>query len=386
MTTEALAPDEIKVEPTRCMFAEESAVAFNEVEATGDKSIRIQANSGRPILNHWWWGNFAIDLKGLKIGRKKKPILLDHRSSQIVGYTSKIYLDDKDGLVAEGTILSGDSETFAAGNRVRELAEKGYPWQASVYVPPTEVERVRKGTFAIVNGHKLQGPGHIFRKSILREVTVTSMGADENTDAELLGEGRREAFVSKLTDSTPTPADEASGGGTQQLSIEVTSDPGKVAESLSTPEAAETIRKVVKKSKESDPVEARLAEERHRVSKLTDCAEPHQKAMLSAMIADGTELAVGLEALLKDQQEKRSTGENKLKHLEENSPPDLGFAEVTEGEGGETKVVEEDKDAFVERCKAKFTSSKALQEEFMSEENYISFCHIDMEVANEGSL
>lgn len=369
MSKKKLAIDEMQVDANRCMFAEEAGVALVE-EEDGKSSIRVKANSGAPILNHWAWGNFAIDLEGLEIGRQSKPILLDHRSNQIVGFTSKISRE-KEGLVAEGTVLSGESETFAPGNRVRELSEKGFPWQASVYVPPTLVERIPEGAFAKVNGYKLEGPGHIFRKSVLREVTVTSLGADENTDAEMLGEGRREAIVTKLTDSTPPPAESADEP--QQLSIDVTSN--------TEGDQGVTFSGTIESTDSESDVQAALSAERKRVAKLSECAEPHQKAMLSDMIEKGTDLASGLEALLKDQQAKRSSD---LKTLVDQSPADLGFTEITEGDGKTEKGEHtETVDAFEQRCSEAFRASAHLQAEFIEESAYVAFCQGEKKIVGE---
>jgi hypothetical protein len=60
--------------------------------------------------------------------------------------------------------------------------------QASVYIPPLEIQSLGNNESATVNGYTLMGPGTIFRKSMLREVTLTALGADENTSAVALAE------------------------------------------------------------------------------------------------------------------------------------------------------------------------------------------------------
>ena len=68
------------------------------------------------------------------------------------------------------------------------MLSDGFPWQASVYVPPKAIERLEEGQTATVNGRTITGPGHVFRESSLREVTFTSLGADENTHAHALSD------------------------------------------------------------------------------------------------------------------------------------------------------------------------------------------------------
>ena len=104
-------------------------------------------------------GNLAIDLSGVSIGREKKPALRDHDSDRIVGWTEGINIDEKRGIVAEGIF----SEKTEDGRQALELADEGFPWQASIYIPPLVIERVKDGETAEVNGRKIKGPGTIFR-------------------------------------------------------------------------------------------------------------------------------------------------------------------------------------------------------------------------------
>src|SRR3989338_5906077 len=147
-----------------------------EGEKTKRRKFSMVAHSGRVMLNHWLWGNLAIDLSGVSIGREKKPALRDHDSNRIVGWTEGINIDEKRGIVAEGIF----SEKTEDGRQALELADEGFPWQASIYIPPLVIERVKDGETAEVKGQKLKGPGTIFRKSVLREVSFCALGADEH--------------------------------------------------------------------------------------------------------------------------------------------------------------------------------------------------------------
>ena len=71
-----------------------------EGEKTKRRKFSMVAHSGRVMLNHWLWGNLAIDLSGVSIGREKKPALRDHDSDRIVGWTEGINIDEKRGIVA----------------------------------------------------------------------------------------------------------------------------------------------------------------------------------------------------------------------------------------------------------------------------------------------
>ncbi|MBI3991448.1 MAG: hypothetical protein HY350_04780 [Candidatus Omnitrophica bacterium] len=147
---------------------------------TAKRRFSMLAHSGKIMENHWFWGNFAIDLAGVQIGRQKKPALREHDTNRIVGWTEKIAKED--GIRVEGFFC----ETTEDGKEALLLADEGFPWQASVYIPPLDIEKVAEGEEVEVNGYKLKGPGTVFRKSRLREVSFCALGADEHTDAEAL--------------------------------------------------------------------------------------------------------------------------------------------------------------------------------------------------------
>lgn len=363
---------QIEIPPKVCNFQFERAVKFAAVETDGKgdrTSIQILANTGEPILGHWWWGNFAIDLEGLQIGRQDKPILLDHWSSHIVGYTSKIEVTDE-GILAEGTVLAGDSDCFEYGRRVKEFADEGFPWQSSVYVPPLEVEYIPRDTFVMVNGHKLEGPGHVFRKSVLREVTVTALGADENTDAEMFGEQRKELIVGKLTKKEPDVADPKaaedgsdSSGTKSKLSDQ--REPKKDPTPQAKPEPSESPQQL-----------SEVEVERNRVARLTANAEPHQHALLSQLVKDGVPLADGLEQLFADHKRFKA---DRLQSLVKDCPEELGV----DGDDGAAKKLGASKE---DRAREKFRASEELQHEFVNDEEcYIAFLKLEGQLPKESN-
>lgn len=159
------------------------------------QSFSVVANSGEVMLNHPFWGNFAIDLDGLSIPRQDQPLLRDHDVSKILGQTKAIRVTDDKQLVAEGefSAVTKDAEEVLA------LAGEGFPFQASVFVPPSAILSVETGESVEVNGHKLEGPGHVFTKSELREVTITPLGSDPNTNLALLAQGSNKGEVDTVS-------------------------------------------------------------------------------------------------------------------------------------------------------------------------------------------
>lgn len=174
-----------KTIPARaCVFQleEGSCVTLAEGEGKDPAKFSIVANSGKPIPNHWFWGNLGIELAGIK-AKRRVPILMDHDPAQRIGYSDARELD-KRGLIMAGEFLK--SSPLAA--QVRGESLDGFPFEASVNLRPTKIERIPEGETAEVNGHQMAGPGHVFRKSELREVSFCALGADSNTSAAALSQ------------------------------------------------------------------------------------------------------------------------------------------------------------------------------------------------------
>jgi len=150
-------------------------------DGKGPRRFSMTAYSGG-IIKHPLWGQLAIDLAGVEIARSDMPCLRDHDAGQIVGWTEKV---EKGGRVAVEGVFSGQTQ---AAKDVMALADEGFPWQASIYIPATEIEFVDRGMQAEVNGQKLSGPGAVFRKSRLREVSFCAVGADPHTSAAALSD------------------------------------------------------------------------------------------------------------------------------------------------------------------------------------------------------
>jgi hypothetical protein len=61
----------------------------NGASVGGGGGVRILAYSGKPIRSHWYWGDLAIDLRGIVFSHAKYPILENHRQDRKVGYFTK---------------------------------------------------------------------------------------------------------------------------------------------------------------------------------------------------------------------------------------------------------------------------------------------------------
>jgi len=157
-----------------CVFNDICTVVFDESSDVEKNRFKIVGYSGEVIRDHWYWGNIAFDLSGMTFTKKVTPILAEHNRAVRLGFTDKQEIGEQ--VVVEGPFLDNDDAT-----KLRDDMRKGFPMEASLYVPPSIVEQVSKGTSVKVNGRTLDGPGAVFRKSEIKEVSMCVFGADSNT-------------------------------------------------------------------------------------------------------------------------------------------------------------------------------------------------------------
>jgi hypothetical protein len=161
------------------------------VDQDGQNRLNILAYSGGIIRNHWYWGNLGIDLKGLAMPKETYPILEGHRTDRKMGHFSTGQVRVNGNLRIEGATLL-DTE---ASREFKKLSQKGFPYEASIYAVPTEIERVERNESAQVNGLTLVGPGTVWRRCTLREVSICVFGHDSETKAEALSQDRNALSV-----------------------------------------------------------------------------------------------------------------------------------------------------------------------------------------------
>jgi len=120
----------------------------------------------------------VVDLTGLDIPSQNIPIRLDHKSSQGIGHTTSIRIEDHE-LVADG-LISRDTDW---ARDVANSGTKGFPWKASIGGPIHEVEFIPHGTLIEANGQEFEGPIYLVHKMTLKEISFVDNAADTNTSA-----------------------------------------------------------------------------------------------------------------------------------------------------------------------------------------------------------
>jgi hypothetical protein len=182
----------------------ELLLADNVVGEEKKKRFRLTGNTGDLIKNHWYWGNFVVDLASMILGKDSYPVFKEHCTSCIVGRSETITINSKTGLVVDG-IFSDVEET--EGPFVHKTLAEGHPWEASIYGEPEFVEFVPEGASVEVNERTFEGPLNVWRNTLFREVSFAGLGWDHRTSAEMLGKQENELEIKIITKEKEIMAD-----------------------------------------------------------------------------------------------------------------------------------------------------------------------------------
>ena len=159
---------------------EAGSVGEGKSDAAALRRFSMTAYTGGAMDLPGWAHPVVVDLAGLNVSAKSRPILKDHNRSLIVGHTDSIGVQGS-RLVVSG-VISG------AGPVAREIVDSsrnGFPWQASLGAASRQTEFVAKGRTASANGRTFEGPVYIARQAVLGEVSFVALGADDNTSASV---------------------------------------------------------------------------------------------------------------------------------------------------------------------------------------------------------
>jgi hypothetical protein len=150
------------------------------------------------LLNMGWSGSYVVDLRGIA-HKDRLPLLHGHDSYSAdgrIGFISASVEAGPDGLQA--LMIRGQINTSEeTGRKVVADLEFGVPLETSVGLDPIETRSVAAGETVQVNGRTLTGPFTLVTKSLLREASVVTLGADSQTSVALA------ARRARATHSTP---------------------------------------------------------------------------------------------------------------------------------------------------------------------------------------
>jgi len=269
-----------------------------EAATSSDKpmpSFRLVAYTGGVMRISGFPHPVVVDLEGLALDRQDIPIRLDHNPRQGVGHTQRVAVENGQ-VVAEGLI----SRDTSWARDVAKSAANGFPWQASIGAAVVDAEFIPNGQKTDVNGRTFDGPLHVVRKAVLKEISFVDSGADTATQSSMT-----------RTDATNQDAQQDAGqidGSTNTAGTDKTTDAA--------------------------------ANEKETKTKTTDVAAPEPKAAPAAPATPGTVNAASDEDILTEMRQRMAAETRRVDAIHKlcgGKHPDIEAQAIEEG-WDETKV------------------------------------------------
>jgi hypothetical protein len=154
----------------------QAAEAAEEGKPALRKFSMVAYTGGAMRLGGWPYP-VVVDLAGMRVTRKSRPILKDHDRASIVGHT-----DD---------IMVGDSRwksrrDLGRGQHAQEViatSENGFPWQASLGANADKVVFIPEGKTATANSREFMWVLSTSLASQRSAKSFVALGADDDTEA-----------------------------------------------------------------------------------------------------------------------------------------------------------------------------------------------------------
>lgn len=188
-----LSSSQLKV-PSDLKFTASAETGVEWIEAASQdgsgsklRKFSMLAYSGGPMDVGFGYP-VVVDLAGMTVTDKSRPILRDHDPGKVVGHTTGV--DVKAKSIRVSGVISGTNDH---ANDVLTAADNGFPWQSSIGARIKQMEFADKGESIEANGRKFTGPVYVARQSVLGEVSFVALGADDNTSATVIAATRHHA-------------------------------------------------------------------------------------------------------------------------------------------------------------------------------------------------
>ena len=170
-----------------------------------DEEKRLPRFTGRAynggIMTVAFFGPIVVDLAGLSVTAKQRPMLKDHNERTPVGHTTS--LTGSGNGITIGTDFIDVEGVFSIESEERDLivngAKNDFEWQLSIGANPTKLIFVDEDTMVEVNGQEFEGPLVVAREAELKEISFLPLGADDDTTSKVAAHAANFKKESEMT-------------------------------------------------------------------------------------------------------------------------------------------------------------------------------------------
>lgn len=168
----------MKTNPTEIVLTSPLTLSAGKDAAVLPQQFSGVAYSGAMVQN---WGALVVDLATTRFDTPM-PLLAEHGRSEIIGVIDA-GTNDGASLTVSGKIFSDIAGS--SGEQIAQCAVRGAPYEMSIGLFGYNETWVAAGSSLMVNGQLFNGPLTVLQNGRVREVSIVSLGADANTDAQL---------------------------------------------------------------------------------------------------------------------------------------------------------------------------------------------------------
>jgi len=174
------------------------SIDFQAGEASEDgedkpATFKLLANTGKPMEVSGFYDPVVVDLNGAKFDKPSTPVIQDHNTSLRIGHTTKQEVKGNK-IVASGIV----SATGPVAQEYVADSRRGFPFQVSIGASIKDGYFVEAGEKAEVNGKVWKGPLIVAKKTLIRELTITVLGADSGTKATIAAHHKGDTIMDKF--------------------------------------------------------------------------------------------------------------------------------------------------------------------------------------------
>lgn len=164
-------------------------------DGKGPPRLMIHAYSGVPFKQWWSQDPVVVNLAGMKLPAKAERLvlLMDHDPSRPIGNATSVRKTESD-LYVEGiaSVPGPDTDKFV------QSSKNGFPWRASQGANKLKVAYIQEDEVLEVNGKEFPGPLTHVVSCELQEVSVVTMGADDDTDSVAASDQERDEIMKRI--------------------------------------------------------------------------------------------------------------------------------------------------------------------------------------------
>jgi len=168
----------------------------NAEVASGEKGdeIVIVAYTGTQMRPMAYSENVVVDLSGAGFSKSVIPIIIDHDTKLRFGHSTEKYILKAGESVKIGSkeyhgpaivIKAVKSSNMGVAKGVLDDIKNGFPFQASIGASVEDYQYLEEEETKEINGAIFKGPLYWIKNSVIREVSLTVLGADSNTNVSI---------------------------------------------------------------------------------------------------------------------------------------------------------------------------------------------------------